>query len=524
MARLNTASARPAARGPIRSTGVTGRTREGAIGFERDQRSELFLAAVSSFNEDTFYETADARVHRIRHLARSVAVDDPAWMVGLVGWLRRVANLRTIPLIVAAEAVKGRLDAEETGFNRDIVKAAIVRADEPGEFLAYWLSRFGRTVPSAVKRGLADAVDSTLTEVSWMKWRGKGDRGSVSVADVLNLTHAKPRDEYRDALYGAVLAHAYGRETDLSRLPVARRRAEFLALDEDAQVAYLTGEGAAERIRIAGLSHEVIAGALGTIPASVWASLVPNLGYQALLMNLRRIAASGVSDDVLDEINARLRDPEQVRASRMYPMRFLSAYRQAPLEFAGSLERAANATLENVPALRGRSLILVDRSASMGASLSQRGTLKRVDGANVFGAALALRAEHADLVAFGTRSEAIRFRRGDSLLRLANHPANMGGTMTRDAIARHYSGHDRVIVVTDEQRFGYAWDSDARQGVFRGTVPDTVPCFTWNLAGYKQGHDEDGPRRFTFGGLSDAGFDLIETLERGFSAGWPWEK
>ncbi len=32
---------------------------EGAIGFSRNNKSELFVTAVSSLNEDTFYEKAD---------------------------------------------------------------------------------------------------------------------------------------------------------------------------------------------------------------------------------------------------------------------------------------------------------------------------------------------------------------------------------------------------------------------------------------------------------------------------------
>jgi hypothetical protein len=524
MARFNTpAAVRQSTRGPVRSTGVTGSTFEGATGFGRDAKSELFLGAVSSFNEDSFYETADRRLERLRPLIAEVAVKDGAWIQGLVGWLRATANLRSMPVAIAAEAVHARLDAGVTGGNREIVAASIGRIDEPGEFLAYWHARFGRNVPSSVKRGLGDVVTSRLNEFTWLKWRGKGERGNFGLADVLNVVHPKPVDAKQEALFGAVIAQAYGREADLTGLPLAAARAAFMALDTNAKRAFVTGDGAVERMRAAGLTHEVVAGVLGRLDATVWESLVPTMGYQALLMNLRRIAEAGVSDATLAAINARLRDPEQVKQSRMYPMRFLSAYRNAPLEFAGALERAANATLENIPALSGRTLVLVDRSGSMQGSLSQRGSLTRVDAANVFGAALALRGEAVDLVAFGTSSKVLPFRKGDSLLRLADSRADMGGTATRDAVKKHYNGHDRVVVLTDEQA-GYGWGyRSAEEGVFKGVVPEKVPTFTWNLAGYQQGHDEEGPFRFTFGGLTDVGFDLIEALERGFAAGWPWE-
>jgi len=54
-------------------------------------------------------------------------------------------------------------------------------------------------------------------------------------------------------------------------------------------------------------------------------------------------------------------------------------------------------------------------------------------------------------------------------------------------------------------------------------VPSHVPVYTWNLAGYRMGHGPSGTgQRHTFGGLSDAAFQLIPLLEAGRSADWPW--
>jgi hypothetical protein len=62
------------------------------------------------------------------------------------------------PVVLAAEAVRARLAAGLEGGNRQLVGSVLHRADEPGEMLAYWTSRYGRTVPKPVKRGIADAV------------------------------------------------------------------------------------------------------------------------------------------------------------------------------------------------------------------------------------------------------------------------------------------------------------------------------------------------------------------------------
>lgn len=153
----------------------------------------------------------------------------------------------------------------------------------------------------------------------------------------------------------------------------------------------------------------------------------------------------------------------------------------------------------------------------MGAPLSERSRLNRADAAAVFGAALALRAADADLVQFGTTSAPVAFRRGESVLRVLDRFGDLGGTNTAEAVRRHYRDHDRVLIVTDEQ-VGYTRSGDATR-----SVPDTVPVYTWNLAGYRLGHAPTGDgNRHTFGGLSDAAFRMVPLLEAGGSADWPW--
>ena len=79
---------------------------------ERDARSELFLLAVANFvAQQTFYESGEDRDDRFAALVRELAVADPAWTAGLLGWLRGEGNLRTASLVGAAEYVKARLDA-----------------------------------------------------------------------------------------------------------------------------------------------------------------------------------------------------------------------------------------------------------------------------------------------------------------------------------------------------------------------------------------------------------------------------
>lgn len=88
----------------------------------------------------------------------------PSGPAGLLHWLRRDGRMRTASIVGAAEYVKARLDAgvEDGPSNRQAVDSVLLRADEPGELLGYWTSRYGRAVPKPVKHGIADAVRRLL--------------------------------------------------------------------------------------------------------------------------------------------------------------------------------------------------------------------------------------------------------------------------------------------------------------------------------------------------------------------------
>lgn len=522
MARMNKRNAKPrnTATTPIATTGQAF-TVEGGKGWQRTPKGELFLAAMTSLNEDTFYESADERATRIQTLTKdNEIVTDPEWTLGLVRWLRQEVGLRSIPTVVAISAVKARLNAGLTGTNRQIIEAAIGRLDEASDMIAGWMSLYGRNIPSCVRRGVADALRARLSERSYLKWVGRMNNGSVTLRDVINLTHPKPKTKTQEAIIKYALDEGYGKKGDDKQLPIIRARRQFLAMDRDAQISALTGPDAQDVIRKAALTHEVIAGAIGTIPADVWETLVPTMGYMALRMNLRRIEVSGASRSLVATINERLSDVEEAAKSRTMPVAFYSAYKNTPLAFAAALQDAANASLENVPALKGSTLVLLDRSGSMSGILSAKSSLTCQDTANVFAAALALRGENVRVVAFDGFMEDVNVS-GTDLLRVVDQmPAPRGGTYTPEAIRWAHEGgrqYDRIVILTDEQYAGGSVDSTL------DTYAPGVPVFTWNLAGYRTAQMEAREGRWTFGGLSDKGFQMIPLLERGIGQSWPWE-
>ncbi|WP_052851164.1 TROVE domain-containing protein [Streptomyces avicenniae] len=522
MARFNVRTARTAPTSPVTSTGARTSTYEGGSGHRRDARSELFLLAVANLvGQETFYEDRATRDDRYTTLLRQAAVDDPAWTAGLLGWLRGDANMRTAALVGAAEFAHARLQAGAHGHTRQAVASVLRRADEPGELLALWTARYGRAVPKPVKRGIADAVRALWTERSLLKY-DTALRG-FRFGDVLELTHPAPDPErpWQGDLFRHAIDRRHGRDQEIpARLTMLRARAELMAHPVRQRRLLVHSEGAAETLRRAGMTWEALAGWLqGPMDAAAWEAVIPSMGYMALLRNLRNFDATGVGDKAAEAVAARLADPEEVAASRQFPFRFLAAHREArSLRWAWPLERALGHATARVPALPGRTLVLVDRSGSMFHAMSEKTGLTYADAAAVFGTTVAQRAADADLVAFGTTSHRIDLTRGESALPVLERFGALGGTETAEAVRLHYRGHDRVLIVTDEQT-GYGRRSDPGD-----VVPERVPLYTWNLVGYYAGHAPSGGRnRHTFGGLTDHAFRAVPLLEAGRSAAWPWE-
>ena len=553
MSRFNQRSTRPAVHSPVTTTGETTRTHEGATGHLRDARSELFLLAVSNFvGQDAFYEKGGVRDDRYTQLVRQLAVEDPAWTVGLLGWLRGEGNMRTASLVGAAEFVKARLDATAAGnlapdaraenangggWNRQAIAAVLQRADEPGEMFGYWTSKYGRKLPKPVKRGIADAVQRLYTERALLKY--DTDSKGYRFGDVLNLVHAAPDPgkAWQGFLFQHALDRRHGNADEIPEmLKLLRRRSEILAWPVEERRRMLEHHDLAPTFEAAGMTWEALAGWLqGPMDKAAWEAIVPSMGMMALARNLRNFDEAGVSDEVAAQICARFADPEQVARSRMFPFRWWAAYKHAPsLRWAHALEQALGHSLVNVPRLKGSTLILVDRSPSMFPgyrfSTPNQSDITLAEQAAVFGSALALRAEKPTLVEFGGDSKPLDVPKGGSVLKLIEQYGQIDGTDIPTAVKQHWLAHDRIVIVTDEQtRPGWLPSNMAGYGGMRETaiddlVPKATPVYMWNMAGYKPGAMPSGSSgRHAFGGLTDHAFRMVPLLEAGRDAAWPWE-
>lgn len=347
--------------------------------------------------EGEFYEDGQSIAGRISRLAADPAISDQQ-LGELAVEARTEHNLRHVSLLLALAMVARGGGA----YVASVVERVVQRADEVAELLALYWKDGKKPLAKQLKVGLARA----LTKFSAYQLAKYDRANAVRLRDVLFMVHAKPKDEAQAATWKQLVD---------GTLPAPDTWEVALSAGGDKKTEFtrLLEEG--------------------------------KLGYFALLRNLRNMDQAGV-------------DPALVRAAilarkggaeKILPFRYVAAARAAP-RFEPQLDQALQTTIQELPQLPGRTIVLVDVSGSMDWMLSDKSDLKRIDAAATL--ASVVNAEDLRVFTFSYNVVEVAPRRGmagiDTVVKSQPH----GGTDLAKAVdAMNMLPHDRLIVITDEQ-------------------------------------------------------------------------
>lgn len=486
----------------ILTTNTPSFTYEGYSGFEKDAKTELFSLVVSRFAmENSFYEKKDD--NRLQRITRTVAIDDPDWLLQLIKWTRNTANMRTASYIMAVEACNMRAKNA-----RQMVNVACQRDDEPAEALSYYLSTYGRKIPGVLKRGLADTITRLYSEYTVLKYDSSSH--NLRPADVIDLVHPNPANAEQSSLFKYMLDIRHNRvgPRGLELLPLLYN---FEIWKKDPQLHLMPK----------GVTWEILS-SFTKMDAKAWVTIIPRMGYMALLRNLRNFDEAGIPSLAEDYVIDFLSNPEKVAKSKQLPFRFYSAYKNVQsLTYGRALEKALQESTNNVPTLKGKTLIMIDASGSMGNQMSGKSTMSRGEAAAVFGACVAVKNPGSFICAYDYARNAVGVQIGPSALRLIEtiKSINLGGgteTWPSTKLAWDKAGpFDRVMVFTDMQ--------DHPSSVHTDFIPKNVPIYVWDIAGYAVSNIQTGSGRYLLSGMNDSMFKLVEMLENYKPGVWPWE-
>jgi hypothetical protein len=452
-------------------------------------RKELFLLVARALAD------GQARIptERFADLAGRVAVADEAWLERLIGWMGRHRVLGHLRLAAVGELVRVRQQAGMIG-SRRCVDQALQRADELGELLAYWIDRYGKSLPKPLKRGVADAAVRLYDELAVATYDSPGAR--LRFADVLALTHPVPRDEAQTALFSYVVARKRGAHGIPDSLPLLQARRSLYEIPTGRRSRVLEHHPyAAEMLARAAISWPAVERwLLGGMTGPAWAAVIPSMGYRDRLAHLGDFDRSEIPGEAAGRVAADLVEPAAVARSGVSPLEIMAAARSVPASrWSRALREAMELSLVNVPALPGRTLVLVDRTDLMAGPASARSPLTRAEAAVVFGAALAVRSPSVDLVEFGTAYTRVPARQGESLAEVVERFGPVGGSVSPAHTRHHLDGFDRLVILTNPDSVAETADAI--------TIPGQEHIITYVSSGW---------------------FSAIPHIERARTGSWPF--
>lgn len=451
---------------------------------------QLYELAVSAlFSKDTYYEdSAEGLTRLATALTEVVRKGNLDFVANTIIHARTVMNIRSMPIVLTAMfASVLRSEGKVYPQLRNVVCDVIQRADQISDMYAVALQMFGnkKAIPMAIKRGVADAFNK-FDEYSFGKYNSSK---AVKLRDVLRIVHPTAKNNEQGLLFEKVIkdtvATPYTWETQLSangQLPEAERKSK----------------------------------------KQLWTELVASgeLGYMALLRNLRNISEAVLDPITMEAVYARISSSEEVAKSKQLPFRFVSA-----LEAAGggnskltrAIHRAIDASLSNLPKVGDNLWIIVDASGSMEG--------RPYDTAAMFAAALAkanAEATNVKVTIFSDNAKHVTLNTDNSVMSMVEQMQKEiygGGTNLQAALDKKAElgfEPDTVVLFSDMQvnsLGGGSWRrvSTGRTDVSKLFTPSTVKVAV-NLNAYDTTPVSEIDGWYQLSGWSERLFDFIPAM------------
>jgi len=455
-------------------------------------------AATACFNQ-TFYADADLQLKGVLDACSTV---DSEFIARTAVYARQHSFMKDMPALLCAVLASRDLKLHEAVFEKVIDDMKMLR-------------NYVQMIRSGVvgRKSLGSAPKRLVRQ--WLQNRDvdsifRSSSGTnPSLGDILKMTHPKPNNSSRDAFYGYVL----GRRHDSEALPPLVRAFESfksgVTLDvPDLPFMMLSSLRLSQRD---------------------WAAIATRASWQTLRMNLNAFARHGVFNEpeMSERIASRLRDPGEIKRSRVLPYQLMSAFlncdSEVPANVRGALQDAMEIAISSVPVVDGTVFVCPDVSGSMLDPISGRrkgatSKMRCIDIAALIAAAFVRKNPTAEVKPFEGKVVHVDLNPRDTVMTNAEKLAAIGGGGTNcsaplaDWNARRAKA-DLVVIVSDNQ----SW-VDARRGIgtalmvewekFRRRNPNAkLVCV--DIHPYVTTQSVERADILNVGGFSDQVFELI---------------
>jgi|LNFM01.1.fsa_nt_gb 60 kDa SS-A/Ro ribonucleoprotein len=497
----------------------------------------LTMLGSSFFNEPNYYgKSADGEdaalglsgdAANLLETAKQIARgDNPRDLLALALWARTEMNVRSTPQVLLALAAS---EPKTKPFVRQYARKIVQRADEVRQVFAAYLALFaggvaqnkrGQKLPNSLKRGLADAIGK-FSEAQLMKY-DSADRPTFK--DVLRMIDrgkdfGLPQPVYKYLVSGEVV--------DAAATPViAARKALAKKTSFDAEALALIAASHA--------NWEVVLSQFGGSSRAVWDAVLPQMGYMALLRNLRNMLQAGVDPEPLAK---RLSDPREVAKSKQLPFRFYTAHKMLVdagllkgknAVVASALETALEHAASALPRLTGVTVIASDNSGSMSSPVSAKSIVTHQAAANMLAAIAQRVSDDGHVIVFGESARLVPVTVSDSILTAMSKQAstNVGHATNAhkvlEVMLEKKIVADRLVLFSDMQCYSSSGGPETFSGAvakYRSTLNPKLVVHSVDLAGYGTSTlSSADPRVNLVSGFSEKIMRTVVEFERALDA------
>lgn len=475
---------------------------EGAKAYSMTPEMELYSAVVTTGLNNVAYEKDSQRLKRIKNLIQKC---DPEFTAKLAIYVRNEMYMRSVPMVLTVELAKIN---SGNGLVNKTVQKVIQRADEITELLAYYQMANDRNqtkklnrLSKQIQKGLADSFNR-FDEYQFAKYNRQGE---VKLRDALFLVHPKAKDEAQQVIFNKIadnkLAVPYTWETELS------------------QVGQLSFKNDVEKKQAFKLK---------------WEELIDSnqVGYMAMMRNLRNIIEAGVSFAHIEKVCQYLSNANAVANSKQLPFRFLAAYREIKLlksRYAtlvlDALEDAVMYSAQNIKGFDGNTSVVIacDVSGSMQQPISKKSKVLLYDIGLMLGMLMQSRCKNVISGMFGDAWKTINMSKRNVLANVQEFYRREGevgystnGYLVIEDLIKRKEIVDKVMMFTDVQMWnsnGTAHSFENSWKRYKAIVPN-AKLYLFDLAGHGNTPlDIKNNDVHLIAGWSDKVFDILHALE-----------
>lgn len=418
------------------------RNHAGGLAYSKTKQHALAQYAVTGTFSDTYYAGAGEQMKEVHNLASSC---EPQFLAQLAVYSREVARMKDMPAyLLAVLTAQGETE---------LVKAIFDRVCNNSKMLLNFmhLIRSGavgrRSFGTAVKRCIQRWLQNRSAYKLYIASVG---HSNPSLADAIKMVHPRPVGKDQQTMF----AYLIGKLAD----------EDYQYLPEDVQQLELLKEmgDVSDEYEIPDVPFRALTNL--NLGVAAWRDIARNMPWNTLRMNLNMLEKRGVfkSDAFIDEVAEKLADAEQVRQCNVFPYQLLTTYQNVAIDsrIGNALQEAMEIATENVPTFRGRTVVGVDVSGSMGQVVmgsrpGSRSVTKCADVASLFAVCVLRQNKNARIMPFDTRLREASLNPFDSVMSNAQTLRRFGGGTDCSIPLRHLNNTkakaENVIYVSDNE-------------------------------------------------------------------------